>query len=810
MPMRVCSSQSNKGVMRRFLLLITLLAAGFMFDTGRRSVSADSQSAPARRALLIGVGKYESNQFPSLDYPKNDVARFGELLESPPYGFTVTRLTDESPQKPTRTNILNAIQRVLIDESHEGDTVIFYFSGHGSWVTNSLSDESDLRDETLVPADAVRPVKSSTDLRDIRDKEVAELFNRALDKKIKLTAIIDSCHSGSIARGDEQTKEVDGVAFDIKTRPSETQRIKPEDRGALIITAAEDYQQASGSTYELNGITARYSHLTAEILRSLYEVPADRQTTRDLFRRVSSRLVAAGRSQTPTIAGDSTRFDETLFGKFVRSDERARASLTVVEKDGERKLVLAAGIADGLEAGVVMRRVDRNTLKDTDPGIRIRLKSAGLSISELDVLDAKGRPVSPADPDAIKTDDYFEQMTWAVKREPDLSVWIPPAWLTESQLKAAAADLRRQLSGLAFESASEPAAVEGQNIIFAEPVNGKTEWKLRNDQGSISPLGPKLNAAQLTRVLTRPNGTTSKVFVDLPPSLELRSALTAVLSAGGKTMVASTPANAQYQLAGRLGPTDALEYCWVLRAAMQPKVLTAGSDARVSLPPITNWVYGGTTSEAAAGLSQLSAKLSKIRGWLNLTSPIAPGSPEFPYRLEIRSRKGAGPRSLEPGDTMYADREYDIVLMAPRKSLENNTRLLREFWVYVLEIDSSGTGKYLDSTGSSERYGGMRNFDPQNPPDEIRLVPSNGAPLTVGDPYGTETFILLVTDHPISRTMLDFAGVRGQDVSSRGNESDLENLLSGIGVDTATRGRLLSPETWAVQKLVLRSVGSSR
>ena len=241
------------------------------------------QKTPARRALLIGIGKYDSLKFPTLEYPVNDVARMSELLRSPSYGFQVTEITDDKGPKPTRDNILAALQRYLVDEPNEGDTVLFYYSGHGSWVTNSLSHETDKRDETIVPSDAVRPVTKREDLKDIRDKEIAVIFDRALAKKIKLTAIFDSCHSGSIARGDEQSKEVDGVEFDIHEEPTPEQEVKPEENGTLVLSAAEDYQQASGGRYTLNGVDAKYSHFTAELLQSLYDVPADRQSAAGAF-----------------------------------------------------------------------------------------------------------------------------------------------------------------------------------------------------------------------------------------------------------------------------------------------------------------------------------------------------------------------------------------------------------------------------------------------------------------------------------------------------------------------------------------------
>jgi uncharacterized caspase-like protein len=232
---------------------LVVLIATFFVATHRNSSARASgkseyrESKGIRRALLIGIRNYQNSKFPKLEYPLNDVSRLAELLESSNYGFKVTKLTDETPEKPTRENILKAIQKTLIDDAQEGDMCFFYFSGHGSSIRNTLSDELDSRDETIVPADAVRPVTNRSQLKDIRDKELAELFNRALDKKVILTAIFDSCHSGSIARGDEQAKEGDAVDFDIRIPTSDAQKIKPEDRGALIITAAEDYQRASGA-----------------------------------------------------------------------------------------------------------------------------------------------------------------------------------------------------------------------------------------------------------------------------------------------------------------------------------------------------------------------------------------------------------------------------------------------------------------------------------------------------------------------------------------------------------------------------------
>lgn len=790
--------------MKRSLILIILLATVIVLDNGRRSVSAAAAS-PARRALLIGIGKYDSPLFPSLEFPKNDVARFGELLESPSYGFAVTRLTDESAMRPTRENILRTMQRVLVDQSNEGDIVLFYFSGHGSWVKNSLSDESDLRDETIVPADAVRPITNAAQLRDIRDKELAELFDRALAKKVKLTVIFDSCHSGSIARGDGQSKEVDGVDFDIRSRPTKSQMIKPELNGALVLTAAEDYQQASGGPYDLNGVKANYSHFTAELLQALFEVPADRQSARELFRVISSRLLAAGRSQTPTVAGDNTRLDETLLGSPLSSSGRAYAPLTYIEKDGEKKLVLAAGVADGLCDGVELRRIDRNSRKETDPKATIRIIHAGMSVSEFEVITGGKSTLQSRDAAAINPGDYFEQSTWVAKRDSKLSVWIPQAIDLTPELKKQIVAIGASASGKGFSVENEPKPGDNASIIFADVVNGRPQWKLRSDKGSVTSIGPAIEPTVVSRMLPKTAGSSRKVFINLPPTLEIRGALVRLIATQGLSL-AATPEMAQYQLIGRIEQaTGSVEYAWALRMAMQGTLSSVRAAQQTSLPPLTDWTNPTTSVDVASRLFSLASRLARIRDWLNITSPIVPGSSEFPYRLEIRSRGGSAKRSVEAGDTMSADREYDIYLTAARRLQRGVPGIMPEFYVYVVDIDCMGNATYLDSTGSSERYGGMRDFDPLSPPPEIPLIPANGKPLKVNAPFGTETFILLVTDRPIDRTALTFAGVRDQSGETKGSSETLDSLLYAVGAGVTSRGELSTPDTWLVQKLVVKS-----
>src|SRR5437762_3081523 len=134
--------------------------------------------AAGHHALLIGINDYSASRLPALpaeaapgrDVPNldgalNDVAIMRGLLIAL-YGFKPADIATLTDQRATRGAILRTLEQQLVATTNEGDVVFFYFSGHGSQVRNSLSQEADKFDESILPAD------SRCGARDIRDKEL--------------------------------------------------------------------------------------------------------------------------------------------------------------------------------------------------------------------------------------------------------------------------------------------------------------------------------------------------------------------------------------------------------------------------------------------------------------------------------------------------------------------------------------------------------------------------------------------------------------------------------------------------------------
>lgn len=144
----------------------------------------------SKRALLIGIN-YKGQQ-DELRGCINDIKNINNVLVNS-CGYNANNikiLTDESSILPTRENIENNI-KWLVSNCIQGDTLVFYYSGHGSRTLDASQDESDGIDEILVPIDCRTNGFISDDW----------LFTNMVSKvptNVTLWAFTDCCHSGTM------------------------------------------------------------------------------------------------------------------------------------------------------------------------------------------------------------------------------------------------------------------------------------------------------------------------------------------------------------------------------------------------------------------------------------------------------------------------------------------------------------------------------------------------------------------------------------------------------------------------------------
>lgn len=142
-------------------------------------------SVRKRLALCVGINDYPGSGN-DLSGCVNDAEGWAALLDS--LDYEVVKLLDEDATK----YVVAAELRNAMHDLRFGDRFVFTYSGHGSWVRDANADERDGRDECLVLHDWQNAGLLTDD----------DLFAIYQQRRygVRVTAISDSCHSGTVAR----------------------------------------------------------------------------------------------------------------------------------------------------------------------------------------------------------------------------------------------------------------------------------------------------------------------------------------------------------------------------------------------------------------------------------------------------------------------------------------------------------------------------------------------------------------------------------------------------------------------------------
>lgn len=144
-----------------------------------------------KAALLVGINYTGTSS--ALQGCENDVKVIREYLITK-RGYNadnIVTLTEDTSRKATGVNIIHALG-VLITKAHKDglQEIFIHYSGHGSYSRDLSKDETDGRDETIVPLDYNTGGM-------ITDDQLHEFMELA-PEKCNIIALFDCCHSGTI------------------------------------------------------------------------------------------------------------------------------------------------------------------------------------------------------------------------------------------------------------------------------------------------------------------------------------------------------------------------------------------------------------------------------------------------------------------------------------------------------------------------------------------------------------------------------------------------------------------------------------
>ncbi|KAJ6553745.1 caspase domain-containing protein [Mycena vulgaris] len=300
-------------------------------------------------ALIIAIDKYAYNETWSLKECVNDANLIESFITTTFTTHSIRRLENEAA---TRQDILDNFQSHLIENTNvnPGDTILFYFAGHGSRVTAPVGWESnDGLIETICPHD--QRDEAAQGAPGIPDVTIAALLRElARNKGDNITVILDSCYSGGVTRapGESLKRSLppDHLPFpdidrDIWTRDGSNFDSTKKARGFGGVDCQYVLLAACG---ELQ--TASDGYFTSSLVKSLRQKPS---TYADLLSMVPPKRNRSGIAvQHPQCEWNKNRL---LFTTLIALDNKA---FRLTKRDDGRYTVAAWAI-HGVQIGMFFR-----------------------------------------------------------------------------------------------------------------------------------------------------------------------------------------------------------------------------------------------------------------------------------------------------------------------------------------------------------------------------------------------------------------------------------------------------------------------
>jgi metacaspase-1 len=161
-------------------------------DAPRKRLHA-TERAPRRRALLVGINEYADPGTAELRGCVNDAWLMSSLLQES--GFDASEIRMVLNQRATAQGLQERLDW-LVDDAREGDTCVFFYSGHGAQLPLYGPDGQHVVGvhESLVPHDFDWSAG-----RAVTDEQFSAFYSQ-LPYGLNFLAIFDCCHSGGMTR----------------------------------------------------------------------------------------------------------------------------------------------------------------------------------------------------------------------------------------------------------------------------------------------------------------------------------------------------------------------------------------------------------------------------------------------------------------------------------------------------------------------------------------------------------------------------------------------------------------------------------
>ena len=242
-----------------------------------------------KNALLIGCN-YNNSAY-QLNGCINDVNNIKSMIKN--VGFNnINILTDDTETKPNKSNILTELTK-LLSNSNNNDLLFFSYSGHGSQLVDRNGDETDGRDEVMVPLD----------FNVITDDELKTVIQTYLKPNVTLFALFDCCNSGTVL--DLKYQYLDSLNYDNYTENNKA----IDTLGNVIMISGCTDNQTSADAFINN---TSQGAMTWAFIESVNSKP--KLSWRELIQNMRKLLTNSQYTQIPQLStGNSFNIDTKIF-----------------------------------------------------------------------------------------------------------------------------------------------------------------------------------------------------------------------------------------------------------------------------------------------------------------------------------------------------------------------------------------------------------------------------------------------------------------------------------------------------------------
>lgn len=321
--------------------------------------SAKPEAGVPKFALLIGLTNFKNQSINRIDGCENNVPLLAETLVND-YGFEKQNVLSVLNENATKQNIIKSFKSHLVGNARKSReqgkeaTVVYYFCGHGSQTADQDKDENDGLDETFVTYDS-----RTDDVPDMRDDELDDLKHELFPLTHNALYILESCHSGTASRTDEQYISQE-VAEDTKQYKPYKRKYAPtkEDETGFYteIAASMSSLTAKSESREFCRCTP-YSLMTKALVEGLKRA-TNTTTYRALVRDVAT-AVSKESQQEPQVEGNKNAL------LFDGAAKKAKPFIEIEKLNADGSINIFAGKAHGLKPGAQVAVYSEKSLTNT-------------------------------------------------------------------------------------------------------------------------------------------------------------------------------------------------------------------------------------------------------------------------------------------------------------------------------------------------------------------------------------------------------------------------------------------------------------